>query len=129
MSLIPEKSTSSKKRGREDTYAYKPAFDEIPGIHPEIRLEISTTAGTEPCEVQQLSSLAADYATIAGVADVATDTEPFEMRLLHFRRTFVEKLFALHSYIALWRENEEFAERNVRHYADLRAMVETPEVV
>ncbi len=129
LSLIAEKSTSSKKRGREDTYAYKPTFDEIPGIRPEIRLEISTAAGTEPCEVRQLSSLAAEYATIAGIADIATDTESFEMRLLHFRRTFVEKLFALHSYIVRWRESGDFAERNVRHYADLHALALTPEVV
>lgn len=32
------------------------------------------------------------------------DEGPFEMRLLHFRRTFVEKLFAIHSKVEKFKQ-------------------------
>jgi hypothetical protein len=50
------------------------------------------------------------------------------MTLLHFRRTFVEKLFALHGKIERLVTEGHPLGRDARHYADLYALAATPEV-
>lgn len=61
-------------------------------------------------------------------ADLADDLDPFEMTLLHFRRTFVEKLFTIHSKVERLNREGEPLGRNARHYADLHALAGRPEV-
>jgi hypothetical protein len=43
----------------------------------------------------------------------------FSMRLLHFRRTFVEKMFAIHSKIELFKRDHRPLGSYARHYYDL----------
>lgn len=45
--------------------------------------------------------------------------QPFPMILLHFRRTFVEKLFAIHGKVERLKEDGTALGHDVRHYADL----------
>lgn len=47
------------------------------------------------------------------------------MQVLHFRRTFLEKLFAIHSMVEL---NEPIG-RGARHYADLYLLGAQPEII
>lgn len=54
--------------------------------------------------------------------------EPFEMTLLHFRRTFVEKLFAIHGKVERLEQEGVPLGRDVRHYADLYVLAGRPEV-
>jgi len=44
----------------------------------------------------EISSLASDFLREDGAEDLADDLGPFQMTLLHFRRTFVEKLSTIH---------------------------------
>ena len=49
----------------------------------------------------------------------AEDEEPFPMRLLHFRRTFVEKMFAIHKKVELFKRDAVPVGPHARHYYDL----------
>jgi len=52
------------------------------------------------------------------------------MPLMHFRRTFVEKLFAIHKGFERWRQGSIPDIRPfVRHYYDLYVLAGTPEVL
>ena len=56
------------------------------------------------------------------------DLLPFEMNLLGFRRTFVEKLFTIHGKIERFQADGVHPGRDLRHYADLCLLAETDEV-
>jgi Nucleotidyl transferase AbiEii toxin, Type IV TA system len=64
-----------------------------------------------------------------GQHDIAEDLAPFAMTLLHFRRTFVEKLFTIHSKVMRLLEDGTPVARDARHYADLHALAQRPEVL
>lgn len=49
----------------------------------------------------------------------AEDEGPFRMRLLHYRRTFVEKMFAIHSKVELLKRDGTPLGSYARHYYDL----------
>lgn len=51
------------------------------------------------------------------------------MRLLHFRRTFVEKLFAIHKCVELLSRDAKPLGPHARHYYDLHALAGRDEVV
>lgn len=51
------------------------------------------------------------------------------MPLLHFRRTFVEKLFTIHSEVQRLLEDGTAVGRDARHYADLHVLAQQPEVI
>jgi len=51
------------------------------------------------------------------------------MRLLHFRRTFVEKLFAIHSKVELLIRDGQPLASYARHYYDLYQLAAQPEVI
>ena len=51
------------------------------------------------------------------------------MRLLHFRRTFVEKLFAIHSKVEKFKQTGIGIGGYARHYYDLYCLAERQEVL
>jgi len=51
------------------------------------------------------------------------------MRLLHFRRTFVEKMFAIHAKVEAFKETGKPIGGYARHYYDLFCLTERPEVL
>jgi hypothetical protein len=51
------------------------------------------------------------------------------MRLLHFRRTFVEKMFAIHAKVEAFRKAGREIGGYARHYYDLFCLDERPEVL
>lgn len=53
----------------------------------------------------------------------------FDLRVLHFRRTFVEKMFAIHGKVERFRTEAARVGRNSRHYADLYVLAEKDEVL
>jgi hypothetical protein len=64
-----------------------------------------------------------------GVSFGAEDEAAFSMRLLHYRRTFVEKLFAIHSKVELYQQNPAGGLGTYsRHYYDLACLAERLEV-
>ena len=58
----------------------------------------------------------------------AEDEGAFSMRLLHFRRTFVEKLFAIHSKVELLKREGRPIGTYARHYYDLFQLAAQAEV-
>ena len=51
------------------------------------------------------------------------------MRLLHFRRTFVEKMFAIHGKVEAFKTTGQPIGGYARHYYDLFCLAERPEVL
>jgi hypothetical protein len=82
--------------GREDYFQYESRFAALPGIRSVVRLEPGIQSGTFPTEVVPIASMIGRYLRGQSRADMAEDLMGFDMTLLHFRRTFVEKMFALH---------------------------------
>lgn len=64
-----------------------------------------------------------------GTQDIAEDTGSFDLRVMHFRRTFVEKMFATDGNVERFRTDAERVGRNSRHYADLYVLAEKDEVL
>ena len=124
----PEEGKTISGFGREDYLAYETRFGELPGISPTVRLEPGIRSGTFPTELVPITSFVAQYLLQQGRADMAEDLTGFNMTLLHYRRTFVEKMFALHGkVIQLQEENRQLA-RDARHYPDLYALAGEHEV-
>lgn len=114
--------------GREDYFQYDSRFGELPGIRPVVRLEPGIQSGTFPTEVVPITSMIGRYLLEQGRADMADDLTGFEMTLLHFRRTFVEKMFALHGKVMRLLEDGHALDRDARHYPDLYVLAGEDEV-
>lgn len=114
--------------GREDYFEYKTHFGALPTIRPVVRLEPGVQSGTFPTEDREIRSLVAEFLQQAGSGDIADDLTSFDMTLLHFRRTFVEKLFALHGKVVRLCDEEHPLGRDARHYPDLYALGDEQEV-
>lgn len=57
------------------------------------------------------------------------DETSFPMRLLHFRRTFVEKMFAIHGKVELLKRDQQPLGPYPRHYYDPFQLSYRPEVI
>ncbi|MGC1164631.1 MAG: nucleotidyl transferase AbiEii/AbiGii toxin family protein [Solirubrobacterales bacterium] len=119
-----------KGLGRNDVLAYKSHFDGLPGLRAAVRLEPGIQSGDFPTEKVPIASLVAQYLREVGPGDLADldDLEGFDMHLLHFRRTFVEKMFALHGKVARLLAEGHPLGRDARHYSDLHVLADQHEV-
>jgi hypothetical protein len=131
LSHEPEDSRTIGGFGREDTFRYQPAFTGALGFPPTVRLEPGVQSGEQPTERRPISSIVGKTLVDRGVAgDLGVEcVEPFEMKLLHFGRTFVEKLFAIHGKIERLKSEGHPLGRDARHYADLYVLGGRQEVV
>lgn len=91
-------------------------------------VEAGTASGREPTAIVELQSYLGEFLKEQGVSLGAEDERGFSMRLLHFRRTFVEKLFALHSKIELFKREGRPIGTYARHYYDFFQLAAHPEV-
>ncbi len=116
--------------GRHDNFAYESRFVELPGIRSAVRLEPGIQSGDFPTEVVPITSLVAQYLAEQGSREFAEaeDLAGFDMSLLHYRRTFVEKMFALHGKVVRLQEEGHPLGRDARHYPDLYALAGEHEV-
>jgi len=126
---VPELGQTIGGRSRADHLAYATRFDALPGIASTVRLEPGIQSGDHPVEQRTIDSLVAAFLREQHQTDLAEDLEPFAMTLLHFRRTFVEKLFTIHSKVIRLLEDGTPVARDARHYADLHALASRPEVL
>ena len=118
-------------RGRMDTFRYRSRYPPTQGFPPTVRLEPGVQSGRQPAEARLISSIVGDMLTVGGAANQldVSELEPFSMTLLHFRRTFVEKLFAIHGKVERLKQGGTPLGRDVRHYADLYVLAGRPEVL
>lgn len=114
--------------GRDDVFQYQSKFDQIAGIPTTVKFEAGIQSGAFPVETVMLSSFVADRLNEQGLTGIAEDLESFPMALLHFRRTFVEKLFTVHGKVERLKTEGERLRRDARHYADLYVLAGRPEV-
>ncbi len=105
-------------------------------VQNRVLLETGTASGREPTSEVQLRSFLAEFFLATGHSLGADDEGSFSMRLLHFRRTFVEKMFAIHGKIELLKRDKSALGSYARHdydlyqlagEADVRAMLKTAE--
>ena len=92
-------------------------------------MEVGSASGKEPTESIQIQSYVGQFLQETGVTLGADDEGSFKMRLLHFRRTFVEKMFAIHGKVDTFQKTDLGIGSYARHYYDLFCLAERPEVL
>lgn len=110
-----------------EEFVYKNQVETLGGIRPVVLLEAGIQSANQPTEARSLKSLLGETLDSRNVDSGTDDRQPFEMRLLHFRRTFVEKLFTLHSRVERARKQSKELGRDARHYYDLAMLLTRPE--
>lgn len=129
LKFIEEESRTIGGFGRSDHFEYVQQFASSGDIRNRVLLEVGTASGTEPTECIKLQSYVGKFLNETGISLGAEDEGPFEMRLLHFRRTFVEKLFAIHSKVEKFKKTGVGIGGYARHYYDLYCLAELKEVL
>lgn len=92
-------------------------------------MEAGTASGREPTVTIELRSYLSQFLQEKGLSLDAEDEGSFTMRLLHFRRTFVEKMFAIHSKVELLKRDDQPLGSYARHYYDLFQLAAKEEVI
>ncbi|MGA9285086.1 MAG: nucleotidyl transferase AbiEii/AbiGii toxin family protein [Solirubrobacteraceae bacterium] len=113
---------------RTDNYSYETFFDEIPGMAPRVQLEPGIRSGRLPCQLRTITSLIGEFLTETGRSDLAEDIAGFDMTVLGYERTFVEKMFALNDRVIRVQKGGAPLARDARHYADLYVLGEREDV-
>ncbi|MEQ1633925.1 MAG: nucleotidyl transferase AbiEii/AbiGii toxin family protein [Planctomycetota bacterium] len=126
---VPNESKTFGGSGRSDRFAYAQHFGGIGEVKNQVLLESGIASGREPTEVRSLHSYVGRFLAETGATLGADDEKPFAMTLLHFRRTFVEKLYAIHSKVERWRRDGSPLGSYARHYYDLARLATQPEVL
>ena len=130
--LSLSESTTIGGRGRVDTFTYESRFAALGGFPATVRLEPGVQSGRQPTADVAISSLVSDLLRARGAIEDLGPTEgldPFLMTLLHFRRTFVEKLFAIHGKVERLKADGHPLGRDARHYADIYVLAGRDEVL
>ena len=91
--------------------------------------EAGTASGREPTAAVELRSRLSQFLQERGVSLGAEDEGSFSFRLLHLRRTFVEKMFAIHSKVELLKCDRKPLGTYARHYYDLFQLAAREEVI
>ena len=122
--LQPTKEGFRSDRGvsRTVVFVYEPCTTLLEGLQPTIILEMGIRGGAHPTEVRPLHSL---FGSAISEGELEDETlQPFDMTVLHPRRTLVEKLFAIHCACELWGEGRESAiQRQGRHLSDIHGLL------
>lgn len=115
--------------GRHDRFSYPQHFGGPGQVANRVLVEAGTASGREPTTVVDLKSYIGQFLNETQTSLGAEDEGPFPMRLLHFRRTFVEKMFAIHSKVELLKRDGQPLGAYARHYYDLFQLAGHSEVV
>lgn len=115
--------------GRSDVFNYKQIFATSGEIASRFLVETGTGSGREPTVTIDLQSYLGRFLQENGTPLAAEDEAPFPMKLLHFRRTFVEKMFAIHGKVELFKRDKKPIGSYARHYYDLYQLSSRAEVV
>ena len=105
--------------GRNDRFSYAQRFGGPGEVANRVLVEAGAASGREPSEMVELRSYLSQFLKQTGRSLGAGDEGSFPFRLLHFRRTFVEKMFAIHSKVQLLKRTNQPLGSYARHYYDL----------
>lgn len=125
---LPDESRTIKSLGREDYFAYASVLEGPRAIRAAVKVEPGVQSGDHPVEQVRIASYVSRLLTERGLVDLADDLAPFRMALLHYRRTFVEKLFTVHAKVERMQIDGTPVGRDARHYADLHVLGRLPDV-
>jgi hypothetical protein len=128
LTFLDKESQTIGGFGRADRFSYKPRFGGAGEVAAHVLLEAGTASGRQPTAVVELHSYVGQFLQERGLSLGAEDESAFPMRLLHFRRTFVEKLFAIHSKVELLKRDGRPIGQYARHYYDLFQLAGQAEV-
>jgi predicted nucleotidyltransferase component of viral defense system len=129
LTFIANESQTIGGFGRNDHFSYVQRFGGPGEIANRVLVEAGTASGREPTVVVELRSYLSQFLRERTISLGAEDERPFAMRLLHFRRTFVEKLFAIHSKVELLKRDGRPLGSYARHYYDLFQLSAQDEVI
>jgi nucleotidyltransferase AbiEii toxin of type IV toxin-antitoxin system len=129
LAFMEDESQTIGGFGRNDRFSYLQRFGGPGEVANRVLVEAGSASGREPTEVLELSSYLARFFQEKGLSLGAEDERPFPLRLLHFRRTFVEKMFAIHGKVQLLKRDGQPLGPYTRHYYDLFQLAAQPEVV
>jgi predicted nucleotidyltransferase component of viral defense system len=129
MTFLPKESETIGGFGRNDRFTFTQRFGGAGEVGNRILLEAGTASGREPTTTVQLNSYLGRFLAETSATLGAEDETSFPMRLLHFRRTFVEKMFAIHGKVELLKRDNQPLGSYPRHYYDLFQLSSRPEVI
>jgi hypothetical protein len=128
LTFVDKESQTIGGFGRSDRFSYTQRFGGPGEVAPRVLLEAGAASGREPTATIELRSYLGQSLQDNGLSLGADDEGPFPMRLLHFRRTFVEKMFAIHSKVELLKRDGQPLGTYARHYYDLFQLAAQAEV-
>ena len=128
LTYVKEESRTIGGFGRSDRFSFRQRFGGPGEIAGHVLLEAGTASGREPTASVELHSYLGMYLKERNLSLGAEDERGFPMRLLHFRRTFVEKLFAIHGKVELLKRKGTPIGTYARHYYDLYQLAAQREV-
>jgi hypothetical protein len=129
LAYVAQESQTIGGFGRSDRFSYTQRFGAPGEVANRVLLESGTASGREPTTEVELRSYLGQFLAETGTSLGAEDESSFTMRLLHFRRTFVEKMFAIHSKVELMKQGGPPLGSYARHYYDLFQLASQPEVL
>ena len=129
LAFLPEESQPIGGFGRNDRFSFTQHFGGPGEVGNRTLLESGTASGREPTTTVQLRSYLGRFLAETAATLGAEDEVSFPMRLLHFRRTFVEKMFAIHGKVELLKRDKQPLGPYPRHYYDLYQLSAWPEVL
>lgn len=127
--FVEDESQTIGGFGRSDRFSYVQRFGGPGEVANRVLLEAGTASGREPTTLVELRSYVGQYLRDSGLSLGAEDEGPFPMRLLHFRRTFVEKMFAIHGKVSLLRRDRQPLGTYARYYYDLFQLAAEADVI
>lgn len=127
--FLPEESRTIGGFGRSDRFSYQQHFGGVGEIANRVLLEVGTASGREPTSIVEITSFLSQYLKENNTSLGAEDESSFSFKLLHFRRTFVEKLFAIHGKVEIFKRDKRPVGSYARHYYDLSQLALSPEVI
>lgn len=129
LTFLPDDSQTIGGFGRNDRFSYMQRFGGVGEVADRVLVEAGTASGREPTVTIELRSYLCEFLQDRQMSLDTEDEAPFPMRLLHFRRTFVEKLFAIHGKVELLKRDGRPLGTYARHYYDLFQLAGQQEVI
>lgn len=129
LTFLPNESQTIGGFGRNDRFSYKQRFGGAGEVADRVLVEAGTASGREPTVTIELRSYVSEFLQDRQLSLGTEDETPFPMRLLHFRRTFVEKMFAIHGKIEVLKRDGRPLGTYARHYYDLFQLAGQQEVI
>ncbi len=129
LTFVGDESVTIGGFGRNDRFSYTQRFGGPGEVANRVLLEVGAASGREPTTPVELRSYLTQFLQETGASLGANDESPFSMRLLHFRRTFVEKMFAIHAKVELLKRDGRAIGGYARHYYDLYQLAARTEVL